>query len=42
MLFGNYKRSTEAQIQVDIVDIERVPENEFLGLIIDDEISWKS
>jgi len=42
MLFGNCKKSIQIWIQVDGVDIERVNENKFLGVIIDDKISWKS
>lgn len=39
MLFGNGKRDTYAQIQVDGVEIERVHETRFLGVTIDDKIS---
>ena len=42
MLFGNYKISTQALIQVDGVNIERVHENTFLGIILDEKITWKS
>ncbi len=42
MLFGNSKKSTQVQIQIDGVDKERVNENKFLGVIIDDKGSWKS
>jgi len=42
MLFGNCKKSIQIQIQVDGVDIERVNENKFLGVIINDKLCWKS
>ncbi len=43
MLFGNCKRSTHVQMQVDDgEDIERVDENKFLGVIIADKINCKS
>ena len=41
MLFGNCKRDTEACISIEGVNIERVFEIKFLGVIIDDKISWK-
>ena len=42
MLFGYHKINTHALIQVDGVDIERVHENKFLGVILDEKITWKS
>ncbi len=36
MLFGNCKKCTQVQIQIDGVDIKRVNENKFLGVIIDE------
>ncbi len=42
MLFGNSKKSTQVQKQIDGVDIEMVNENTFIGVIIDDKLSWKS
>ncbi len=41
-LFGNYKINAQLHIQVDGVDIERVSESKFLGVIIDEKIIWKS
>ena len=42
MLFSNHNKNTQVQIQVNGVDIDRVYENKFLGVIIDDKINWKS
>ena len=42
MLFGNCNENTQVQLQVDGVDVERVYENKFLGVTIDDKINWKS
>ncbi len=42
MIFSNYKIDNKVNLQVDGVAIERVFENKFLGVIIDDKISWKS
>ena len=42
MIFSNYKLDNQVNIQVDGVEIERVSENKFLGVIIDDKINWKS
>ncbi len=39
MLFGNYRINIQVQIQVDGVQIERVNENKFLGVIIDEKIN---
>ena len=41
MLFSNYERDTQVQLEVEGVDIERLHENKFLGVIIDDKINWK-
>ncbi len=41
MLFGNYRINIQVQIQVDGMQIERVNENKFLGVIIDEKINWK-
>lgn len=38
---GNCRISEQIQIQVDGVQIERVHECKFLGIIIDEKISWK-
>lgn len=42
MLFGNCSKNIPAQIEVDGVDIERVHENRFLGVITDDKLNWKA
>ena len=41
MLFGKYKTNTQIQGQIDGIIIERVFENKFLGMTIDDKICWK-
>ncbi len=41
MLFGNCNRSEHIQVQIEGVNLERVYENKFLGVIIDDRICWK-
>lgn len=40
MLFGNCNMNIQVNIQIDGVIIARVHENKFLGVIIDDRISW--
>ena len=42
MIFGNRKINHQAQVQIEGVDIERVHEIKFLGVIINDKICWKS
>ena len=42
MIFSNLKIDSEVSIKVDGIEIERVFENKFLGVIIDDKINWKS
>ena len=41
MLFGKGRSNTHVQIEIDGVAINRVHENKFLGVIIDDKLSWK-
>ncbi len=41
MLFGNGRKITRATPQIDGVDIERVTETKFLGVIIDENLNWK-
>ena len=41
MLFGKYKTNTQIQEQIDGFIIERIFENKFLGVTIDDNICWK-
>lgn len=41
MLIGTSKSLNEVQVQIDVVEIQRLSENEFLGGITDDNISWK-
>ena len=40
MLFGNGKRDVQIKIEIDKVEIERVYEIKFLGVMIDDAISY--
>lgn len=42
MLFGNHRVNMQVQIEIDGVEIERVHENRFLGVVMDDKLSWKS
>ena len=42
MIFSNRKIDDQVNIQVNGVAIDRVHENKFLGVIIDDNINWKS
>ena len=42
MLFGYGKRDVQVKMEIDGVEIERVHEMKFLGVMIDDLISWKS
>ena len=42
MIFGNRKSINQAQLQIEGVNIERVYEMKFLGVIIDDKICWNS
>ena len=41
MLFGKCRSNTEVMLEIDGVAINRVNENKFLGVIIDDKLSWK-
>ncbi len=42
MLFGNCEINTQVQIIIDGVNIERVYEIKFLGVILDHKLCWKS
>ena len=42
ILFGNHRTNMKLEILVDEINIERVNEIKFLGVMIDDKISWKS
>ena len=42
MLFGYGKRDVQVKMEIDGVEIERVHKMKFLGVMIDDLISWKS
>ena len=42
MLFGYGKRDVQVKMEIDGVEIERVHKIKFLGIMIDDLISWKS
>ena len=41
MLFGKCTWNTKVRIELDGVEIERVHENRFIGVIVDDRLSWK-
>ena len=41
MLFGKCRLNTQVQLEIDGVAINRVHENKFLGVLIDDRLSWK-
>lgn len=41
MLFGKRKTDVAVQIRVDDITVERVQQNVFLGVVIDDKLSWK-
>ena len=41
MIFGNCKKSENIEVQIEGVNLERVYENKFLGVVIDDKICWK-
>ena len=41
MIFGNCKKSENIEVKIEGVNLERVYENKFLGVIIDDKICWK-
>uniref|UniRef100_A0A8C6VZ07 Reverse transcriptase domain-containing protein n=1 Tax=Nothobranchius furzeri TaxID=105023 RepID=A0A8C6VZ07_NOTFU len=42
MLFGGIKNNIEVKLNLNNVEIERVNETKFLGVIIDDKLCWKS
>ncbi len=42
MLFGNFRTSTRINIVVDGINIAKVSENKFLGVTLDENLSWKS
>ena len=41
MLFGKCRLNTQVLLEIDGVAINRVHENKFLGIMIDDRLSWK-
>ena len=41
MVFGNCHKDGQIQVQIEGVTLERVYDNKFLGVIIDDKICWK-
>ncbi len=41
MLFGNRKTDTQVNVMINNVEMERVYENTFLGVILDYKICWK-
>ncbi len=42
MFFGNYRGNTQIEITIDGVNLERVKENKFLSVIMDDKLNWKA
>ena len=42
IVFGNRKLHDEVTLKIDDVEIERVAENKFLGVIIDKKLNWKT
>ena len=42
MLFGNHKSDQQVKIKINGVEIENVTEFKFLGVTIDDKITWKA
>ena len=42
IVFGNRKVHDEVTLKIDDVEIERVAENKFLGVIIDKKLNWKT
>lgn len=41
-VFGNYKETPELLIRINGIEIEKVTEIKFLGITIDNKLSWKS
>uniref|UniRef100_A0A8C7YP82 Reverse transcriptase domain-containing protein n=1 Tax=Oryzias sinensis TaxID=183150 RepID=A0A8C7YP82_9TELE len=41
MLFGNCKKCMDINVTIDGVQLERIYECKFLGVVIDDKLSWK-
>ena len=42
MIFGTRRINEQSTIKIRGMEIERVHENKFLGVIIDDKLCWKS
>lgn len=42
MFFGNLKENEEANLKIQGISIERIKEIKFLGVIIDEKLTWKS
>uniref|UniRef100_A0A672FF89 Reverse transcriptase domain-containing protein n=1 Tax=Salarias fasciatus TaxID=181472 RepID=A0A672FF89_SALFA len=42
MLFNNKKEKVKVKLEIDGVEIHRVRETKFLGVMIDDDLKWKS
>ena len=42
ILFGKKKVNIQVKLEIDGVEIEQVKDNKFLGVIIDDQLSWKA
>lgn len=41
MIFSNRGRETSASINIDGIEINRVRETKFLGVILDENLCWK-
>ena len=41
MLFGNQRSSVDVNLCINGIQIERIKETRFLGLIVDEKLSWK-
>lgn len=41
MVFGNCKNKIDIKLIIDHIEIERVHENKFLGVILDHKLCWK-
>jgi len=42
ILFGNKKINTNVQIRIEMSELEIVSEIKYLGVIIDNKLTWKS
>ncbi len=42
MIFSNREKGTDASVNIDGIEINRVRETKFLGVMTDENLSWKS